>query len=105
LAGGWEGANGQAGVTDNLPSSRRRKKWLDSCCRSWCPIDCCNGGAMDLKLFEDFITLAETRSFSRAAERRNSAQSAFSRRIQSLERWVGAALIDRRSNPLQLTSA
>jgi LysR family transcriptional regulator, hypochlorite-specific transcription factor HypT len=60
---------------------------------------------MDLRLFEDFITLAETRSFSRAAERRNSAQSAFSRRIQSLERWVGAALIDRRSTPLQLTLA
>jgi DNA-binding transcriptional LysR family regulator len=60
---------------------------------------------MDLKLFEDFLSLADTRSFSRAAERRNSAQSAFSRRIQSLERWVGATLVDRRSNPLQLTSA
>jgi DNA-binding transcriptional LysR family regulator len=60
---------------------------------------------MDLKLFEDFLDLAETRSFSRAAERRNSAQSAFSRRIQSLERWVGATLVDRRTNPLQLTSA
>ncbi len=60
---------------------------------------------MELKLFEDFLSLAETRSFSRAAERRNSAQSAFSRRIQSLERWVGATLVDRRANPLQLTAA
>jgi len=60
---------------------------------------------MDLKLFEDFLALAETRSFSRAAERRNSAQSAFSRRIQSLERWLGAVLVDRRSSPAQLTPA
>src|SRR5215831_5054134 len=60
---------------------------------------------MDLKLFEDFLALAETRSFSRAAERRHSAQSAFSRRIQSLERWLGAVLVDRRSSPAQLTPA
>jgi DNA-binding transcriptional LysR family regulator len=60
---------------------------------------------MDLKLFEDFLILAETRSFSRAAEKRNSAQSAFSRRIQSLERWIGATLIDRRTSPPRLTSA
>jgi DNA-binding transcriptional LysR family regulator len=60
---------------------------------------------MDLKLFEDFLALAENRSFSRAAERRHSAQSAFSRRIQSLERWIGAVLVDRRSSPPQLTPA
>src|SRR4051794_22371390 len=60
---------------------------------------------MNLKLFEDFLCLAETHSFSRAAERRSSAQSAFSRRIQCLERWIGATLVDRRANPLKLTSA
>lgn len=60
---------------------------------------------MDLKIFEDFLTLAESRSFSRAAERRNSAQSAFSRRIQALEAWLGTPLVDRRSTPLQLTPA
>ncbi len=60
---------------------------------------------MDLKVFEDFLTLAETRSFSRAAHRRNSAQSAFSRRIQALEGWLGTTLVDRRSTPLQLTAA
>jgi LysR family transcriptional regulator, hypochlorite-specific transcription factor HypT len=59
---------------------------------------------MDLKVLEDFLMLAETRSFSRAAQRRNSAQSAFSRRIQALEAWLGATLIDRRS-ALQLTPA
>lgn len=60
---------------------------------------------MDLRVLEDFLTLAECGSFSRAAERRNCVQSAFSRRIQGLESWVGAVLIDRRSNPLQLTAA
>ena len=60
---------------------------------------------MDLKVFEDFLTLAECRSFSRAASRRNSAQSAFSRRIQALENWLGAILIDRRASVLQLTPA
>jgi DNA-binding transcriptional LysR family regulator len=61
--------------------------------------------AVDLKIFEDFLTLAECRSFSRAAGRRNSAQSAFSRRIQALENWIGTTLVDRRANPLQLTAA
>jgi DNA-binding transcriptional LysR family regulator len=59
---------------------------------------------MDLKVLEDFLILAETRSFSRAAQRRNSAQSAFSRRIQALEAWLGTTLVDRRST-LQLTPA
>lgn len=60
---------------------------------------------MELRIFEDFLTVAELRSFSRAAERRNSTQSAFSRRIQILETWVGAVLINRRSTPLRLTPA
>ena len=58
---------------------------------------------MDLRILEDFLTVAELGSFSRAAERRNSTQSAFSRRIQSLETWVGTTLINRRSSPLRLT--
>ena len=60
---------------------------------------------MDLRILEDFLTVAELGNFSRAAERRNSTQSAFSRRIQSLETWVGTTLINRRSNPLRLTPA
>jgi DNA-binding transcriptional LysR family regulator len=60
---------------------------------------------VDLRILEDFLTVAELSSFSRAAERRNSTQSAFSRRIQSLENWVGATLISRRSSPLRLTPA
>ncbi|MET0964600.1 MAG: LysR substrate-binding domain-containing protein, partial [Noviherbaspirillum sp.] len=47
----------------------------------------------------------ETRSFSRSAELRHVTQPAFSRRIQSLEAWLGADLIDRTSYPTRLTPA
>jgi len=50
---------------------------------------------MDTKWLEDFISLAETGSFSRSAEMRHVTQPAFSRRIQSLESWLGTDLIDR----------
>jgi DNA-binding transcriptional LysR family regulator len=50
---------------------------------------------MESKWLEDFVSLAETRSFSRSAELRHVTQPAFSRRIQSLEAWLGTDLIDR----------
>ncbi|WP_240162460.1 LysR family transcriptional regulator [Glaciimonas sp. PAMC28666] len=58
---------------------------------------------MESKWLEDFISLAETHSFSRSAELRHVTQPAFSRRIQSLEAWLGADLIDRTSYPTRLT--
>ncbi|TQV78743.1 LysR family transcriptional regulator [Exilibacterium tricleocarpae] len=60
---------------------------------------------MELKWLEDFICLADTGSFSKAAENRNVTQSAFSRRIKSLEEWLGTRLIDRKSHPVTLTAA
>jgi LysR family transcriptional regulator, hypochlorite-specific transcription factor HypT len=60
---------------------------------------------METKWLEDFISLAETHSFSRSAELRHVTQPAFSRRIQSLEAWLGADLIDRTSYPTRLTLA
>ena len=60
---------------------------------------------METKWLEDFISLAETRSFSRSAELRHVTQPAFSRRIQSLEAWLGSDLIDRTSYPTRLTAA
>jgi LysR family transcriptional regulator, hypochlorite-specific transcription factor HypT len=60
---------------------------------------------MDTKWLEDFVALAETRSFSRAALMRNVTQPAFSRRIQALEAWTGASLIVRTTYPPSLTSA
>ncbi|MBX6319435.1 LysR family transcriptional regulator [Pigmentiphaga sp.] len=60
---------------------------------------------MEAKWLEDFIALAETRSFSRAAELRHITQPAFSRRIQALEAWVGTDLVDRTVYPTRLTPA
>ena len=58
---------------------------------------------MDTGWLIDFLTLAETGSFSRAAEQRNLTQPAFSRRIRALEDWIGAALFDRSIVPVALT--
>lgn len=60
---------------------------------------------METKWLEDFISLSETRSFSRSAQLRHVTQPAFSRRIQSLESWAGTDLIDRSSYPTRLTPA
>jgi DNA-binding transcriptional LysR family regulator len=60
---------------------------------------------MEIKWLEDFVSLAETRSFSRSAGLRHVTQPAFSRRIQALEAWLGAELIDRSAYPTRLTEA
>ncbi|MFY8122301.1 MAG: LysR family transcriptional regulator [Burkholderiaceae bacterium] len=60
---------------------------------------------MDTKWLEDFVVLAETASFSRAAQLRHITQPAFSRRIQALEAWLGLDLIDRTAYPPKLTAA
>lgn len=61
--------------------------------------------AMETKWLEDFVSLAETRSFSRSAQLRHVTQPAFSRRIQALEAWAGTDLVDRSSYPTSLTPA
>ena len=60
---------------------------------------------METKWLEDFVSLAETRSFSRSALLRHVTQPAFSRRIQSLEAWAGTDLVDRSAYPTSLTPA
>lgn len=60
---------------------------------------------MDTKWLEDFVSLADTRSFSRSAQLRHVTQPAFSRRIQALEAWAGTDLVDRSSYPTRLTPA
>lgn len=60
---------------------------------------------MDVRWLEDFLALAELRNFTRAAEFRHVSQAAFSRRIQSLEQWLGTALIVKGSQPVRLTEA
>jgi DNA-binding transcriptional LysR family regulator len=60
---------------------------------------------METKWLEDFVSLAETRSFSRSAQLRHVTQPAFSRRIQALEAWAGIDLVDRSAYPTRLTAA
>ncbi|MBS3650593.1 LysR family transcriptional regulator [Pseudaminobacter sp. 19-2017] len=60
---------------------------------------------MELKWLEDFVAVAETFSFSRAADTRHVTQSALSRRIKQLEAWLGATLISRATVPAELTPA
>jgi len=60
---------------------------------------------MSFKLIEDFLSLAKSKNFSRAAEERNVTQPAFSRRIQQLETWIGVPLVDRSTYPTKLTQA
>jgi len=60
---------------------------------------------MELRWLEDFIVLAETRHFSRAADQQNVTQPTFSRRIKLLEESMGATLINRQTLPLSLTPA
>ena len=58
---------------------------------------------MELKWLADFLSLANTQSFSRSAQERNVSQPAFSRRIKALEAWLGTELIDRSKFPTSLT--
>jgi DNA-binding transcriptional LysR family regulator len=60
---------------------------------------------MNLRTFECFLILAEELNFSRAAERLHIAQPALSQQILSLEKQLGAQLIDRTRRPLHLTEA
>ncbi len=60
---------------------------------------------MDIEWLEDFLVLSDLSSFTRAAQSRNVTQSAFSRRIRSLEDWIGIPLIDRDTVPPRLTMA
>ena len=60
---------------------------------------------MDVRWLQDFLALGDLRNFTRAAEFRALSQAAFSRRIQSLEHWVGTALVVKGSQPVRLTEA
>lgn len=60
---------------------------------------------MEIKWLEDFVAVAGTGNFSRAAESRNVTQPAFSRRLKALETWVGVPLLDRSNYPITLTLA
>ncbi|MHB8624221.1 MAG: LysR family transcriptional regulator [Sulfuricaulis sp.] len=60
---------------------------------------------MDISALQAFLAVAETGSFSRAAERIYRTQPAISKRIASLEKQIGARLFDRIGRGIRLTEA
>jgi|AntDeeMinimDraft_5_1070356.scaffolds.fasta_scaffold03627_3 DNA-binding transcriptional LysR family regulator len=58
---------------------------------------------MEIRWLEDFIALARTRHFSRAADEQHVTQPTFSRRIRLLEEEMDVTLINRQTLPLSLT--
>lgn len=60
---------------------------------------------MDLRQLEYFVAVAEEGSFTRAAARVHVVQSAVSAAVKTLERELGAVLLDRNSQRVLLTDA
>jgi len=60
---------------------------------------------MDLRQLLSFVTIAEERNFTRAAERLGIAQPPLSRQIHNLERELGIIVFDRAARPIALTQA
>ncbi|MFQ6575980.1 LysR family transcriptional regulator [Pseudomonas sp. UM16] len=58
---------------------------------------------MDLRQLRHFVALADCRGFVRAADAVNLSQPAFSRSIQTLERDLECALVERGSREFRLT--
>lgn len=60
---------------------------------------------LNLHFLRVFTTVAESRSFSRAAELLFMSQPAVSKAVRELEQQVGLALLDRSARPVALTEA
>lgn len=60
---------------------------------------------MEIRQLRYFIAVADTLSFSRAAESVYLSQSALSRQVMDLEREVGLPLLHRSTRQVELTDA
>lgn len=60
---------------------------------------------LDPRLLRAFATIAETGSFTHAADRLNMTQSTVSQQLARLEETVGRALIDRATRPVRPTAS
>jgi DNA-binding transcriptional LysR family regulator len=60
---------------------------------------------LDLEKLRNFVAVAKTRSFVRAAEELNLSQPGLSRSIQALERQFGVRLLDRDRRAVRVTAA
>ena len=60
---------------------------------------------MELRQLETFVTVAEERSFSRAAQRLHVVQSAVSATIKTLERELAVSVFERTAHRVELTDA
>jgi DNA-binding transcriptional LysR family regulator len=60
---------------------------------------------LNISWLQDFLTLAASGNFTRAAEQRHMTQPAFSRRIRLLEEWLGVTLVNRSTQPALLTES
>ncbi len=62
-------------------------------------------GGVELRRLETFVTVADERSFSRAAQRLHVVQSAVSATIKTLERELAVTVFDRTAHRVELTDA
>ena len=60
---------------------------------------------IDLVMLKNFLILCRIKSFSQAAQSCHVSISGLSRRIQTLERWLGVPIFERHRNSLELTEA
>jgi DNA-binding transcriptional LysR family regulator len=64
-----------------------------------------DGAMLDPRLLRSFMAIADTGSFTQAAERLNMTQSTISQQLGRLEEAVGRELIDRAARPVQATAS
>lgn len=60
---------------------------------------------LDPRLLRAFVAIADTRSFTQAANRLHSTQSTVSQQLARLEQAVGQVLIDRAARPVRATAS